>query len=135
MNSTGISYWIQHADYSSDEFDAVQVEEAILAYQQHDWNAELAVWRKMTDEGEDCCPPGIGYVADDDRMLHLLPEDEKQGSFHYMFKVNAKLLFLIPYRRDKTHFAEHVARERFPSLIRSFFQNRHAELLIRGNPE
>ena len=58
--STGISYWIQRADYSSDEFDAVQVEEAILAYQQHDWNAELAVWGKMTDKGEDCCLPRGG---------------------------------------------------------------------------
>ena len=64
-----------------------------------------------------------------------MPEDERQGTFHYMFKVNAKLLFLIPFRRDKTHFAEHVARERFPALIRSFFQKRHEELLIRGNPD
>lgn len=34
------SYWIQHADFSADDFPAVDADGAVIAFQQHDWGDE-----------------------------------------------------------------------------------------------
>lgn len=68
-----IPYWIQRSDFSSTDFPAVDAESAIGILQSHDWQAELEFERARNESGLESCPPGIGLVAGDGRVLHLCP--------------------------------------------------------------
>ena len=67
-------YWIQRADFSSAENEAVDVERAIELVSVPDWSNELRLFDALEAAGREVCPPGIGFVASPGRILHILSQ-------------------------------------------------------------
>lgn len=78
-----IRYWIQQADYTSTEYDPVDVGTAIRILRSHDWPAALEFEREREAAGLETCPPGIGFVADQNRILHICPGRGGTALVHY----------------------------------------------------
>ncbi len=75
--------WIQSADYSSKIHPLVDANESIRMYRAHDWTKELALLSEMQAEQQDCCPPGIGFLRDDGRFLHICPDGDGRISLYF----------------------------------------------------
>lgn len=78
-----IRYWLQRADYTSTEYDAVDAATAVRILDLHDWRAELEFEREREAAGLETCPPGIGFVADANRFLHICPGRDATALVHY----------------------------------------------------
>ena len=77
-NRSGVKlpYWIQRADYSATDFEPVSLPAAQALLRDHDWKAERSYQKSLEDSDEDQCPPGIGFVGDNGRVLHICPEED-----------------------------------------------------------
>jgi hypothetical protein len=67
-SSRKIGYWIQHADFTSTDYEPVDSISAELALRKHDWATARAFMRALRrsegwNSGEFCLP-GIGFVAE-----------------------------------------------------------------------
>ena len=85
-------YWIQRADYSCTNYDPVDVEGAVKAFNGHDWQEELRLQHEIENREvrkffglfkakPDWCPPGIGFCPADKRFLHIMLMDEHYVTF------------------------------------------------------
>ena len=75
--------WIQSADYSSKTHPLVDANESIRVYKAHDWTKELALLNEMQAKQQDYCPPGIGFLRDDGRFLHICPDGTGHISVYF----------------------------------------------------
>ncbi|HLM54361.1 MAG TPA: hypothetical protein VK325_12415, partial [Pseudoxanthomonas sp.] len=133
-----ISYWIQHADFSTTDGTPVSLAEALEVFHGHDWTEEMDQARRMIESRiPDVCPPGIGYfvVNQEDQLLHVLPKtwDSVEISCSYPVEKSSKgFLGLIPPR--KFQLLEEVSSENFPvtevkHVITFFFERNYYELV------
>lgn len=126
--------WVQESDFESSEFEVGSAREALQAFESHDWTSSLARQTKRESEGLETCPPGIGFVAPDGRILHLCPTSGDVAIIHYHYIVSDKLLGLVPRRRQETVTAEAFPRRQVGELLREFFRTNHEWLIsnVRG---
>jgi len=89
---TEIPYWIQHADFSADEFPPTNIASAIKAFWEYCWISELETRMRREDAGADLCDPGIGFVPGEGRILHIFPIAEGRGFIRYHFPEDKRLL-------------------------------------------
>ena len=125
---TEIDYWIQHADFSTDEFEPATLDEAIQAFEAHDWTAENELRATREAAGEEWCPPGIGYDQAG-RILHICPEPGESALVHYHFSTDRSLFGLLRRRVQDSRTSEGVSVEKVPELIRRFYNGEHDWLL------
>jgi hypothetical protein len=78
--------WLQRGDYTATEYGATDVATAIRLLNSHDWLAELAFESERNAAGMETCPPGIGFVADASRILHICPARDGTALVHYHFE-------------------------------------------------
>jgi len=98
----------------------VTTDEAVRAYQEHDWNAESAFEHQLlVGGGEELCPPGIGFVQEPGHILHVCPGVE-DALVHYHFKEVRRLLGLLPFTRPRVFSAPVIPLSQVPDLIRFF---------------
>jgi hypothetical protein len=126
--SAPITCWIQHADFLSDDLGAVDETEAIQRFRAHDWREENRKYDEFQTEGQDCCPPGIGFVSEFG-ILHLCPNAEGQLHCFYHFKQPRTFLKVFSSLADASRMADALPHERSTDLIRAFFRNDRATLL------
>jgi hypothetical protein len=69
-----LNIWIQKHDFSDDERDNVEIDDALASYKGFDWDAEILKEEEANAKGIEGCPPGMGLVSDDNRILHLVPK-------------------------------------------------------------
>ena len=124
--------WIQRADFSSsEEKEEVSSAQAARAFTQHDWVGEAELERKLASKGQDLCPPGIGFVAEDGGILHVCPH-ERGTMIHLHYSDVRKWLGIIPISRDKVLSVEKdFSREEVSSLIEQFVSGARSEVLAR----
>jgi hypothetical protein len=114
-----VSYWIQRADFSSSEHGPVPIDEAVRAYQEHDWSAETRFEHQLQAAGTEHCSPGIGFVAAPGHSLHVCPSAD-DALVHYHFDESRKFLGLLPFTRARLLSAFSVPLSEVPDLIRLF---------------
>ena len=94
-----MNIWIQKHDFSSDARDNVEIDDALASYKGFDWDAEILKEEEANAKGIECCPPGMGLVADDKRILHLVPTNrgaqvyyhsERKKKFLGLFEVSSQ---------------------------------------------
>ncbi len=124
-----ITYWIQRADFRSDEFDAVSEANAQQALKEHDWPAELDYMDELEAAGTETCPPGIGFVSDDGRILHICPERNGRAMMHYHFTSSWRLLWLIPMSGEGLQTRDDMPFAEAGKLLSNFFANDHDRLI------
>ena len=118
-------YWIQRADFACADYDPVDVEGAVKAFLEHDWREELRFEEELSSrevrkffglfraKSDDWCPPGIGFCTSDDRLLHIMTEDE-----HY-----------VSFFCDSDHQSVEISYAEAAEAIRRFFAGDHEWLM------
>ncbi len=127
---TEIPYWIQHADFSTDEFPPTNIASAIKAFGEHCWESELEMRMRREDVGEDFCDPGIGFVPGDGRILHICPMAKGRGYIHYHFPEDKRLLGLIPLHSQAVRSNMDIQVRDAHDFIRRFYDGDHDWLLL-----
>ena len=111
--------WIQRADLEAEETICDAPHEVIRLLFEYEWDAELAKQTQLESEGIDNCPPGLGIVSKDQRILHICPGPE--GAlvfFHYPEQM--KILGLFKTKRQVTAAGNCVPRTLWPDLVEMF---------------
>jgi hypothetical protein len=124
-------YWIQRADFSSADKEAVDVERAIELLSGHDWSEELRLFDVLQSEGRDVCPPGIGFIASPGRILHVCPARDGTAAVHYHFPEEQKMLRFIPTSRAVLRSERAVPLWQLPEFVRRFYAGDHLWLCER----
>ena len=124
-----LPYWIQRADLSATNFAPVDVRGGLKAFEGEDWAAALVLESTLNADGEENCPPGIGFVAPTGAILHICPRPDGRALVHYHAQMKRKLFGLITIPRSGLYTKEDVERSSIPGIIEAFFAARHEELL------
>ena len=127
-----ITYWIQHADFESEEFGLIGRTDAQAVFRKHNWKAELKRRRELDDERQETCDPGIGFVSNDKRILHLCPQYSGRVLCHYHFDSTWRLLWLIPLRGQKQDYWFEPTLDDAVEVVSRFFANDHKWLKQRS---
>ena len=120
-----ITYWIQHADFESEEFGLIGRADAQEVFRKHNWKAELERRRELEEDGKETCDPGIGFVSNDKRILHLCPQASGRVLCHYHFDTTWRLFWLIPWPGQKQEFWFEDSRDDAVEVVSRFFANDH----------
>jgi hypothetical protein len=126
-----VTYWIQHADLSAEERGVIDADAALGALEEVDWASELRHLDSLETEQRECCPPGIGFVADDGRILHICPSGSDTALCHYHFRNPGGFLSRLFGTRQATVTAKHVPLSAASGLISSFFAARHDDIVAQ----
>jgi len=116
-----ITHWIQSADFSSKELGVADQAEALRLLRDHPWSSELAALRGLEERGEECCPPGLGLVAEEGKILHFCPVRESEWEVHHHYREARKILGIIPSSRDKSETFSGVSMPQAEQLVVQFF--------------
>ena len=122
-----MKYWIQRADFTSEESQASGATELQRVFRSRRWSVELELEKSRESAGESSCPPGLGIVPGDGRILHLCPSDTDL-LVHYHFPETKRVLGLFTTRRERVVTSE-VPLSRADELIRLFVTSDHERLL------
>ena len=122
---TALAYWIQRADFSTTDYDPVDVASALRALDAHPWQDEWKLQGELENGGGEYCPPGIGFVDPDGPFLHVCPG----AGGRYLVHFHAKTAFslLRPFTTT-VHTGEDLRRADVGELIQHFFQGQHARI-------
>jgi hypothetical protein len=110
-----MNVWIQHADFSEEEFD-LDLASTLSKFEDVDWLAELAMEKKLTESGEDSCPPGLGVVHPENRILHICPSPSG-ALVHFHFPQKSMGMF----SRQKSLTFQNVPPDQVKSFIHALF--------------
>lgn len=117
-------YWIQRANFSSEDFDRVGLNDAISAFKKADWLALEKERDLLQENGNEYCDPGIGYVPSDSNILHVALKTGNTFYIHYHYKKRGLIL-----SRTKTASTFDIDWNDVPSHIELFFEENHNGLL------
>jgi hypothetical protein len=126
---TLLPYWIQRADFSSADFEPVDIHGAVRAFATHDWGAELDFLSELDTKGCPSCPPGIGFVTATGAILHVCPSSEGCALVPYHAETKSKVFGFIPISRFAVHTREGVQQSEVAEVIHAFFEGWHEWLL------
>jgi hypothetical protein len=124
-----IPYWIQRADFTTVEHEAVDEHQAHEILCDFDWASERALRDGLKNENQERCDPGIGFVAADGRILHISSDGRGRAYFHYHFRQWSRLLGLIPFKRRTTRSNMKLAEEDLDEVVMMFFHSDHEWLM------
>jgi hypothetical protein len=122
-----MQYWIQRADFSTEEKEASGVTELQRAFRSRSWSGELELEKSRHAAGEESCPPAFGIVPGDGRILRLCPSPTEL-LVHYHYPETKRVLGLFKTRTEQTVTSE-VPLPRADELIRLFVARDHEGLI------
>jgi hypothetical protein len=111
--------WIQSAKSEAEELNLSE-EEAKRRFSFHDWAAERRAEAAREEAGQESCAPGMGFVRDDGRILHICP-GESVCMVH--FHKPTKILGLLR-TSNRVHTAPEIPNDRARELIGHFYRRR-----------
>ena len=118
--------WLQHTDFTSDEYREATLETAMKQFAAFDWPTELKRLAEAQQLQQEYCDPGIGLVRGDQHILHVCPHSAETGSVFYHYQQPAKVLGLIPYLSSEHLHADGFPLRRIGDLFEAHFSNDHA---------
>lgn len=128
LQGTKRKFWIQRADFSSEEFDPVELKIAQAIVTGYNWASELALFHKLFEESEnhwdECCSPGIGFLTDDEKhLLHICPMDDESALCFYL------QLDVTGQSEDERWSLENAGLEQINQLLKLFFEENYLSLM------
>ena len=122
---TCMPYWIQHADFESDEFDEGSAQSIAGKLVNHDWRGEFEKRQTLDGAGSETCPPGLGVNAPDGRILHICPDADDMCQVHYSFYDIEKIMGVFPRRKYEAGTLENVPLEVAARFVEPFMSNNY----------
>lgn len=119
-----IKAWIQSSDFTSKEYENVDVNKAIELFESHDWNSEFEKEKSLYDNGEESCTAGLGLVHPDGHVMHICPVSEGKNMIHY--NMEKKVPFLIIFSQIVNDFktVEDQSNEEVIDSIKKYFDDK-----------
>ncbi len=127
-----ITYWIQHADFESEDLGLIGRSDAQVVFRKHNWKSELKRQQALVDKGKENCDPGMGFVSNDKRILHLCPTPSGRVMCHYHFDSTWRFLWLVPLRGQKQEYWFEPRLDEAVDVVSRFFANDHKWLKRRA---
>ena len=124
--------WIQASDFNSVDLGHLDEEAAISAYKDHDWDTALRERDRLEELGVEFCDPGIGFVMEGGRILHICAVERNEAMSHYHYAETKRFLGLIPHQKQRVLTVTGLDTRVIPKLIRNFYRGEHHELLRRA---
>lgn len=122
--------WVQKHDFSSVDLDDGSMEASIEAMAAVDWADEGRLAEAAERDGRDCCPAGIGWVAEDGRILHLMPNGEGTMNISYIFPRRKKSFFgLVNSQGQGDLWLENIPCEGLQAILRDHYDGAHSAIL------
>ncbi|MGI9627408.1 MAG: hypothetical protein ACR2QM_11280 [Longimicrobiales bacterium] len=112
---------------SSEDLGALSKSQAVERFEEYDWGTELTWLGELEFAGAQRCPPGMGLVDTDPRILHLCPLSQTLLRAHYHFPARKGLGRWFGSRDTLT--VESAPMEIAEDLILAFYRRRHEEFL------
>ncbi|HHW09613.1 MAG TPA: hypothetical protein GXX29_06535 [Firmicutes bacterium] len=130
MQDIAIPFWIQHANYQTEDRPPTPLAAAIEFIKQYDWESELEIMRQLERAKKDFCPPGIGFVPGDGRILHIWLDEPGQFQVHYSYKRRIRLFSLtMPAGRKASAMSENMSLPKLADAVTLFYKDEHDRLL------
>lgn len=123
-----IPYWVQQPDYSSTEHAAVEVAEALRAFETH-WKQERERSNQLEATEREAGLATIGFGDPSSSMLELCPDAQGRATVHYSFMARRKVLGFLPLTLQAVRTTDGVEQSRVLKLIKLFFDGRHDSIL------
>jgi len=120
-----MNVWMQMHDLSHADLPDGSIESAIRALSEFDWNSESLKEEQAAASGAETCPPGMGFVSGDSRILHIMPSSHSRSHYHYHFPVTRKLLGFIPSTRQATISVRQLPDQHRPAIIQHHYAGNH----------
>ena len=130
-----ITYWLQRADSASEERGMIGRNDAERLIADHKWPSEFRYKKKLEKAGEKTCDPGIGFVSEDKRILHVCPQASGRVLCHYHYDDTWRLLWLFPLRDQAQAYWFEESLEDAVGVVSKFFANDHKWLKQRSETE
>jgi len=121
-----VNFWIQNSDYSNPtglgESEPVQsVKQIADILRDYDWANENAYEEKCMANNNDCCPAGIGIVADDGYILHICPQTKLgTATINFHHRGPTKILGFIKSSKTQVTTYEKIPLTKLESAIKNF---------------
>lgn len=113
--------WIQSADYSTQTFPFVDAADSLRLYHAHNWRDEMIWMDELQGLQQDFCPPGIGFIKDGRRFMHIMPDGVGNILVDYRSPDLPTTKRLDPVTGTSSPFVE------FPeSMLQAFIEAFHA---------
>jgi hypothetical protein len=125
-----VQYWIQHADFQAEELGVILKDEAIRAFQKHDWGTENAKFKEIARNGKENCPPGMGFNADGVGILHICPDEKGKAMCFFHERKRIKILGFLPWTMNRNHELSDIPISSIPDLIASLYEG-HVDKFIK----
>ncbi len=119
-----VKYWIQHADFGSEDLGEISQDGAIQTFQGHDWAAEHAKLQEIAQGGKETCPPGMGFTDDDLGILHICPDADGKAVCFFHTRERIKILGLLPWTLKRTYELLDIPLSSIPNLITAFYEGK-----------
>jgi hypothetical protein len=116
-----VKYWIQHADFKTEDLGEISRDEAIRTFQNHDWTAENARFIEIEKSEKENCPPGIGFKADGVGILHICPNQNEKALCFFHKRTRIKILGFLPWQMNRNYELSDVPISSIPDFIAAFY--------------
>jgi len=126
-----MNVWIQRHDFSAVDLPDGSMEPALESMAAVDWKSEATLARAAEEEGRDCCPAGIGFVDEDGRVLHLMPDGAGCMNVSYLFPTEEKLFGFLKRTGQGNLFKERLPADHAKAILNEHYQKLHRAILAR----
>ena len=124
-----MNVWMQMHDLSHADLPDGSIESATQALGEFDWDSEIQKEEQAAASGSECCPPGMGFVCDSGRILHIIPASGSRSHYHYHYPLTKKLLGFIPVTSQAIVSVRDVPDAQRPELIQCHYDQNHNRVL------
>ncbi len=124
-----MNVWIQYHDFSHKDFPGYSFEEACHTLERFDWKSEMVKQKKLGKYGRESCEAGMGFIAEDGRILHIIPCPKGCSVYHYHFPDKKRFLGIFPREEQETVSKADLPDKHRKLIIESHYGGRHGEVL------
>jgi len=128
-----VKYWIQHAYFDTEDLGEILRDEAIRAFQNHDWATENAKFKEIERSGKENCPPGMGFIADGLGILHICPDEKGKALCFFHERKRVKILGFLPWTMNYNFELSDVPVSSIPDFIAALYEG-NVDTFIRTHP-
>ena len=104
------------------------MEFALKCLRAFDWGEQRRLGAQADAQKKEWCQAGMGFIHDDDPILHVIPLADQLFDIHYMYTRTRKILG-IPLRKHQSDFAGDVSESRVNAMITAHYGGDHEGVL------
>ena len=117
--------WIQQSDFSSADITQLSnYDDFVIYIDSLDKDDLDALYRKLEESNDECCPWGIGINMDTNFGLHVTREDYNKNTYAVLVTETAKkkMLGFIPISKNEETSDETLSYNAMKQVVRGYYE-------------